>query len=73
GLLRDGMWADVVVFDPETVIDRATYTDPHHLSVGIRVVFVNGSAVLRDGTHTGAHPGRRVNGPGYRQGLEGGA
>ncbi|HEV2066410.1 MAG TPA: amidohydrolase family protein, partial [Thermomicrobiales bacterium] len=73
GLLRDGMWADVVVFDPETVIDRATYTDPHHLSVGIRDVFVNGSAVLRDGTHTGAHPGRRVNGPGYRQGLERGA
>jgi len=70
GLLRDGMWADVVVFDPETVIDRATYTDPHHLSLGIRDVFVNGTAVLRDGTHTGAYPGKRVNGPGYRQGLE---
>jgi N-acyl-D-aspartate/D-glutamate deacylase len=66
GLLRAGMYADVVVFDPETVIDRATYTDPHHLSVGIRDVFVNGAAVLRDGEHTGAMPGKRVNGPGYR-------
>jgi N-acyl-D-amino-acid deacylase len=66
GLLRAGMYADVVVFDPETVIDKATYTDPHHLSVGIREVFVNGTAVLRDGKLTGALPGRRVNGPGFR-------
>jgi N-acyl-D-amino-acid deacylase len=66
GLLRAGMYADVVVFDPETVIDRATYTDPHHLSVGIRDVLVNGTAVLRDGEHTGAMPGKRVNGRGYR-------
>ncbi len=65
GLLRDGMRADVVVFDPETVSDRATYTDPHHLSVGIRDMLVNGVAVLRDGEHTGAMPGRRVHGPGY--------
>jgi N-acyl-D-aspartate/D-glutamate deacylase len=65
GLLRAGMYADVVVFDPETVIDVATYTDPHHLSVGIRDVFVNGTAVLRDGEHTGAMPGKRVKGPGY--------
>lgn len=67
GLLRAGMYADVVVFDPETVIDTATYTDPHHLSVGIRDVFVNGTAVLRDGEHTGALPGKRVNGLGYRE------
>jgi N-acyl-D-aspartate/D-glutamate deacylase len=66
GLLRAGMYADVVVFDPETVIDKATYTDPHHLSIGIRDVFVNGALVLRNGEHTGAMPGRRVNGPGYR-------
>ncbi|HEU0163422.1 MAG TPA: D-aminoacylase [Thermomicrobiales bacterium] len=65
GLLRDGLKADVIVFDPETVIDRATYTDPHHLSIGIRDVFVNGTAVLRDSEHTGAFPGQRVNGPGY--------
>lgn len=67
GLLRAGMYADVVVFDPETVIDKATYTDPHHLSIGIRDVFVNGTAVLRDGEHTGTFPGKRVNGPGYRE------
>ena len=65
GLLRDGLKADVIIFDPETVIDRATYTDPHHLSIGIRDVFVNGTAVLRDNVHTGATPGQRVNGPGY--------
>jgi N-acyl-D-amino-acid deacylase len=44
----------------------ATSTDPHPLSIGIRDVFVNGTAVLRDGEHTGAMPGKRVNGPGYR-------
>ncbi len=66
GLLREGMMADVIVFDPETVGENATYTDPHHLSTGVRDVFVNGAAVLRNGTHTGALPGHRVNGPGYR-------
>ncbi len=65
GLLREGMYADVVIFDPETVIDRATYTDPHHLSEGIRDVFVNGTAVVRDGLHTNASPGMRLNGPGH--------
>ena len=65
GLLRDGLKADVIVFDPATVNDVATYTDPHHLSVGIRDVFVNGTAVLRDSQHTGALPGERVFGPGY--------
>jgi len=64
GLLRAGMAADVVVFDPETVADVATYTDPHQLSVGIRDVWVNGGRVLRDGVHTGELPGRRVDGPG---------
>jgi N-acyl-D-aspartate/D-glutamate deacylase len=59
------MYADVIVFDPGTVTDNATYTDPHHLSTGIRDVFVNGTAVLRDNAHTGAVPGKRVNGPGY--------
>ncbi len=65
GLVRAGMLADVVVFDPETICDIATYTDPHRLSVGVRDVWVNGGRVLRDGTHTGAMPGRRVNGPGF--------
>lgn len=66
GMLRDGMYADVVVFDPETVADVSTFTDPHHLSVGIRDVWVNGGRVLADGTHTGAMPGRIVDGPGRR-------
>ena len=66
GLLRAGMYADVVVFDPATVGDRATFEDPHQLSVGVEEVFVNGVAVLRGAEHTGAKPGRIVRGPGYR-------
>jgi N-acyl-D-amino-acid deacylase len=65
GLLREGMLADIVVFDPETVADRATYEEPHQLSVGVEHVFVNGVAVVRDGEHTGALPGRIVRGPGW--------
>ncbi len=65
GLLRDGMCADVIVFDPDTIIDRATYLAPHQLSEGVRDVFVNGVAVLRDGKHSGAHPGMRVHGPAF--------
>jgi dihydroorotase/N-acyl-D-amino-acid deacylase len=65
GLLREGMYADVIVFDPDTVIDNATYTDPHQLSSGIRDVWVNGARVLQNGTHNGALPGRQVYGPGY--------
>ena len=64
GLLRAGMQADVVIFDPETVIDRSTFTDPHQLSVGIHDVWVNGGRVLDGGNHTGAMPGRIVDGPG---------
>jgi dihydroorotase/N-acyl-D-amino-acid deacylase len=64
GLLRPGQKADVVIFDPETVADVATYLDPHHLSVGVRDVWVNGGRVLRDGEHTGEKPGQRVDGPG---------
>ena len=58
GLLREGYRADLVVFDPETVMDRATYEDPHQYPVGIRHVLVNGRIVVRDETHTGARPGR---------------
>lgn len=67
GLLREGMYADVVVFDPATIIDKATFEKPHQLSVGMKHVFVNGVAVLSDGKHTGATPGRVVRGPGVRQ------
>lgn len=66
GLLREGLKADVIVFNPDTVIDNATYTDPHHLSTGIRDVWVNGTRVLDNGEHNGNLPGERVNGPGYR-------
>ena len=67
GILREGMFADVIVFDPATVADRATFENPHQLSVGIHHVFVNGQAVVRNGKHTNAMPGRIVRGPGYRR------
>jgi N-acyl-D-aspartate/D-glutamate deacylase len=64
GLLRAGCWADVVVFDPATIADCATFEDPHRLSTGVRDVWVNGTRVLSGGSHTGATPGRVVEGPG---------
>jgi dihydroorotase/N-acyl-D-amino-acid deacylase len=66
GLLREGYLADVVILDPETVSDHATFEEPHQLSTGIRDVWVNGTRVLTDGEHTGATPGRVVRGPGWR-------
>ncbi|HEX6159057.1 MAG TPA: amidohydrolase family protein, partial [Thermoanaerobaculia bacterium] len=63
GLLREGMRADVVVFDPKTVRDVSTYEDPHHFSEGIPHVLVNGKPVLLDGRMTGALPGRVLRGP----------
>ena len=66
GVLREGLFADVVVFDPATIGDPSTFERPHQLSTGVRHVFVNGVAVLRDGAHTGALPGRALRGPGYR-------
>ena len=68
GVLKPGMYADVLVFDPNTISDRATFEEPHQLSVGMEQVFVNGVQVVRDGGHTGAKPGRVVRGPGYRPG-----
>jgi N-acyl-D-amino-acid deacylase len=64
GFIREGMFADVVVFDPATITDRATYENPHQYSVGMKHVFVNGVQVLKDGEHTGAKPGRALWGPG---------
>jgi N-acyl-D-aspartate/D-glutamate deacylase len=64
GLLRPGCPADVVVFDPAAIGDRATFDRPHELSVGVRDVWVNGVRVLDRGTHTGATPGRVLYGPG---------
>lgn len=65
GLLRPGMWADVTVFNPATVIDRATYDQPHQYAVGIEYVLVNGDVVLEGTKHTGARPGMILYGPGY--------
>jgi N-acyl-D-amino-acid deacylase len=64
GFVQKGMFADVVVFDPATVGDKATFDKPHQYSVGMKHVFVNGAQVLKDGEHTGAKPGRAVFGPG---------
>ena len=65
GLLREGMYADVVVFDPATIQEHTTYEKPNQASTGVREVFVNGVEVIRDGKHTGAKPGRVVRGPGW--------
>jgi N-acyl-D-amino-acid deacylase len=64
GLLKPGHFADVVIFDPKTIADRATFEKPHQFAVGMKHVFVNGVQVLKDGEHTGAKPGRAVWGPG---------
>lgn len=66
GRLKKGYFADVVVFDPATVADRATFEAPHQLAVGVEHVFVNGVQVIRSGQHTGATPGRVVRGPGWK-------
>jgi N-acyl-D-amino-acid deacylase len=65
GRLTPGYFADVVVFDPGTIIDHATFEEPHQLATGVVHVFVNGTQVLKDGEHTGATPGRVVRGPGW--------
>ena len=67
GALKPGYYADVVVFDPATIGDRATFEAPHQYSVGVRDVFVNGVAVLRNGEHSGATPGRAVRGAGFNR------
>lgn len=65
GFLREGHFADVLVFDPDTIIDRATFKEPHQYSKGMEHVLINGTAVIRDGQHTNATPGRVVRGPGW--------
>ena len=67
GTLKEGLFADVVVFDPEAIIDHATFEEPHQLSQGMEYVLVNGVVVVRQGAHTGEKPGRIVRGPGYRR------
>ena len=66
GAIAVGMDADLVIFDPATIQDHATFEKPHQYSTGVRDVFVNGVQVLKDGEHTGAKPGRVVRGRGWR-------
>lgn len=65
GLLEPGYFADVVVFDPRTISDHATFAEPHQYATGVAHVWVNGQQVLKDGEHTGALPGRVIRGPGW--------
>jgi len=65
GVLKAGMWADIVVFDPATVRDLATFAEPNQLSQGMEYVLVNGTAVIDQGKMTGARPGKVLRGPGY--------
>lgn len=69
GELKTGFYADIVVFDPGTVTDHATFEKPHQYSTGVSHVFVNGKQVLNNGEHTGATPGRFIKGPGYKKGV----
>jgi N-acyl-D-amino-acid deacylase len=66
GFLREGMFADVAVFDPNAIADHATFEKPHQFATGMKHVFVNGGQVLQNGEHTGAKPGRIVHGPGRK-------
>jgi N-acyl-D-aspartate/D-glutamate deacylase len=67
GTIREGYFGDVVVFDPATVADKATFDRPHQYPVGIETVLVNGVITVRNGTHTGARAGQALYGPGYRK------
>jgi N-acyl-D-amino-acid deacylase len=67
GKLEKGYYADIVIFNPDTIFDHATYEKPHQYATGMVHVFVNGTQVLKDGEHTGAKPGRFVRGPGWKK------
>jgi N-acyl-D-amino-acid deacylase len=66
GLIRPGLWADLVIFDPDRIADRATFERPHAYSEGFDYVLVNGEVVIEADRHTGARPGRVLTGPGAR-------
>lgn len=65
GRLKPGYYADIVVFDPDTIQDHSTFDDPHQYSTGVDHVWINGTMVLRDGEHTDARPGLFIRGPGW--------
>jgi len=66
GLLRPGQWADVTIFNPDTIIDNATFEKPHQYATGVEYVIVNGKIVLEQGRHTGARPGSILYGQGRK-------
>jgi dihydroorotase/N-acyl-D-amino-acid deacylase len=66
GVIKTGMWADIVVFDPDQVRDLATYENPNQLSTGMQYVLVNGVPVIEQGRMTGKLPGQVLLGPGYQ-------
>ena len=70
GALKPGYFADIVIFDPETIQDKATFEKPHQYAIGVEHVFVNGTQVLKNGEHTGALPGRVVRGPGWKKRMD---
>ena len=68
GLITKGYFADITIFDPDEIIDKATFENPHQYAIGTKFVLVNGSVVVENGQHTGARPGRILHGPGYLPG-----
>jgi len=67
GLIKEGYYADIAIFDPKTIIDKATFEDPHQYAVGVRTVIVNGVIVVDQGAHNGNKPGKVLRGPGYME------
>ena len=65
GLITEGYFADIAIFDPDEIIDKATFENPHQYAIGTKFVLVNGAVVVENGQHTGARPGRILHGPGY--------
>ena len=68
GLITEGYFADIAIFDPDEIIDKATFENPHQYAIGTKFVLVNGAVVVENGQHTGARPGRILHGPGYLPG-----
>ena len=68
GLITKGYFADIAIFDPDKIIDKATFENPHQYAIGTKFVLVNGTVVVENGQHTGARPGRILHGPGYLPG-----
>ena len=67
GLLKEGFFADLAIFNPDEIQDNATFSEPHQLASGMVHVLVNGEFVLKDAEHTGAKPGQVVRGPGFKK------